>query len=242
MRASTRPRAEPSEPNRARKGNDGRHRGNANPSLGPTTLLRRRGDPDASTAHRELVGQKGNSLGVHSCLATRLSLRECSTDSVTSGSRNAQLSAPNRPVGPPGPRHSACLRKRGLRPPRRMCYGPHTPTTTSCWSAHTSPRSADSVRRTAARPLGSWPACPSSPTRKRGCGPVPPAASRSIADGRRSAHPLPGPRSPRRCSRHRRQTRRSTTSPGHGETSCGRPASGRRARPAPVGEHLGQRG
>src|SRR4051794_35828286 len=34
MRASTRPRAEPSEPSRARKGNDDRRRGNANPSLG----------------------------------------------------------------------------------------------------------------------------------------------------------------------------------------------------------------
>ncbi len=33
MRASTRPRAEPSEPNRARKGNGNRRRGNANPSL-----------------------------------------------------------------------------------------------------------------------------------------------------------------------------------------------------------------
>ena len=34
MRASTRPRAELCEPNRARKGNDNRRRGNANPGPG----------------------------------------------------------------------------------------------------------------------------------------------------------------------------------------------------------------
>ena len=79
-RASTRPPAEPSEPNHARKDNDDRRRGNANPSPGPHNTSSSPPWPMLRMLLRELVGPERNCPARRSCPATRLRLRGCSSE------------------------------------------------------------------------------------------------------------------------------------------------------------------
>ena len=58
----------------------------------------------------------------------------------------ARLLDPHRQLGPPGPRESSMSTEPARSaPPRHGWSRPHTPTTTSCWSARTSPPDDDSI-------------------------------------------------------------------------------------------------
>ena len=92
---------------------------------------------------------------------------------------------PNRRIRSPRPRESAGLRN--LR--AGLAFGAGV---------------AGHIHRPRRPPSSRPPHPPSSPQRKRACGPVLPVASHSTAGGRLTARPAPCGRSARRCSQHRR--------------------------------------